>query len=525
MKDLSDLQNLLSKGYFPRELPPPFNTESFALHALAAGSTWKQGAWTGSVPHNLARPGGLRRPLRIPNPISYFTLAGILATNWGALKQHTWKERLSASRPHVMKNSPRSVVPRYRFGELPRLRALRRRDARYLLKTDINQFYPTLYTHTVPWALHSKTQCKALLMKPGKGSHLLGNKIDKALQCLNEGQTHGIPIGPDASLVVAEVLLAAVDAELLKRCGKAIRGFRYVDDYELSFGTLSDGESVLTELQSILAEYELALNPRKTRFEELPLPLEDTWGSELGRFTVRDASSPIGQRNDIIGLFSRAFEIASEHPEEPVLKYSVARLQNMGVSISGWRTFQNCILGAANVDASAIPVALGTLHQASSAGGHSIAKAPLADTFESIIDRHARRGEGSEVSWALWGAIAWNIPLTKEAAQLVSKMEDDVVALLALDAEVLGLFPAGSLDKQAWQSLVNQPEALVGRHWLLAYEASQKKWLTSSATVKNPAFAAMSSAGVSFYDRSKNVPQFPPAAKGNPGGSLTNYYA
>lgn len=198
------------------------------MYALSAGSSWKQGLWTGSVAHNLARPGGLRRPLRIPNPISYFAVAEILASNWSVLKQHTWKERLSASRPHLMKNSPRAVVPRYRFGELPRLRALRRRDARYLLKTDINQFYPTLYTHTVPWALHSKTLCKAQLLKPGKGSHLLGNKIDKALQCLNEGQTHGIPIGPDASLVVAEVLLAAVDAELLNRCGNAICGFRYV---------------------------------------------------------------------------------------------------------------------------------------------------------------------------------------------------------------------------------------------------------------------------------------------------------
>ena len=29
-------------------------------------------------------------------------------------------------------------------------------DRLYELKTDISWFYPTLYTHTIPWALHGK---------------------------------------------------------------------------------------------------------------------------------------------------------------------------------------------------------------------------------------------------------------------------------------------------------------------------------------------------------------------------------
>jgi hypothetical protein len=236
-------------------------------------------------------------------------------------------------------------------------------------------------------------------------------------------------------------------------------------------------------------------------------------------------SSATGQRNDFIALFSRAFEIASERPEEPVLKYTVARLQNITVASSGWRTFQNCVLGAANSDASSLPVALGTLHQASVTGGHIIAKAPLAETFENVIDRHARRGEGSEVAWALWGALAWKISLSTHAARAVSRMEDDIVALLALDAEARGLFPAGALDKQLWQSLMNQSDALDKQHWLLTYEANQHQWLGSATIQAHPVFAAMAAADVRFYDPSRNIPQFPPAARGNPGGSLTNYYA
>ncbi len=522
---MSILQTLLEKGYFPRELPPPFNTDTFSTFAFLHGAGWNTKTWTGCVAHNLGRPGGLRRPLRIPNPISHFSLSNILGQNWPLIYQHTWQERLSASRPHVMKKSPRAVVPRYKFGELPRMRALRRRGTRYILKADISLFYPTLYTHSIPWALHTKATCKTALSTPTKGSHLIGNKIDKALQCSNEGQTHGIPIGPDTSLIAAEILLAAADAELIHRCPGIIRGFRYVDDYELSFSSLRESESVLVELQNVLSGYELSLNPRKTKIQELPQSLEDTWGSELGRFSVRDANHPIGQRNDITAFFSRAFELAAALPEEPVLRYAIARLQSTNVASSGWRTFQNCILGAASADASALAVALGTLYQASAAGGHTVAKAPLAELFESIVDHHARRGEGSEVAWALWGALAWAVPLSQKAAQSVSEMEDDIVALLALDMDSRALFSAGSLDKQSWNTIVNQPNALHDQHWLLAYEANQQNWLISPAVAAHAVFGAMHTAGVSFYDPAKNTPQFPAGARGNPGGALTNYYA
>lgn len=522
---MSSLQTFLEKGFFPRELPPPFNTDAYAAYALAYGTTWNKTKWTGCVSHNLARPGGLRRPLRIPHPIGFYGIAELLSNEWASIKQHTWKQRLSASRPHVMKNSSRAVVPRYRFGELPRMRALRRRGTRYLLKTDINLFYPTLYTHTIPWALHTKAVCKAALSQPGKGANLLGNKLDKLLQCLNDGQTHGIPIGPDTSLIAAEILLAAADAELLQRCPGIIRGFRYVDDYELSFSNLRDGEAVLAELQNVLSAYELSLNPRKTTLEEMPKALEETWGSELGRFQIREANHPVGQRNDIVSFFSRAFEIAHTTRQDPVLRYAIARLQSINVASCGWRAFHNCLLGAANADASAIPVALGTLFQAALAGGHPIAKAPLAELFESIVEHHARRGEGSEVAWALWGALAWSVPLSQGAAKAVSGMEDDIVALLALDVESRGLFPPGALNKQEWDAIVNQPDALHGQHWLLTYEAVSRNWLASSSVGAHNVLGPMSGAGVRFYDPARNVPQFPPGARGNPGGALTNYYA
>src|ERR1700682_4465640 len=109
---MATLSSLLSGGYFPRELPPPFTTASYARYAKKHGSSWDASGWTRCVAHNLARPGGLRRPLKIPNPVSYFALAEIISGNWALINQHTWAHRLSASRPFLLKSSGRAVVPR-----------------------------------------------------------------------------------------------------------------------------------------------------------------------------------------------------------------------------------------------------------------------------------------------------------------------------------------------------------------------------------------------------------------------------
>jgi hypothetical protein len=191
-----------------------------------------------------------------------------------------------------------------------------------------------------------------------------------------------------------------------------------------------------------------------------------------------------------------------------VIRYAVARVQNENIAPPGWRAFQNCILGAVGADASSLPRALGTLHQVGKAGGHTVAKLPLGDSLEAAIMRHAPRGEGSEVAWALWGALTWSISLGAESARLVSNMNDNIVALLGLDADAKGLFPAGALNKQSWQNLLSEPDVLRGEHWLLGFEANRQGWLACPAVATDAVFSQIENGKVSFYDTARNVPQF-----------------
>lgn len=164
--------------------------------------------------------------------------------------------------------------------------------ARFVLYTDTSRFYPTIYTHSIPWALHGKNTAKAQM----HDSALLGNILDQRVQATTGGQTLGIPIGPNSSLVVSELVACAMDKQLTDRVPD-MYGLRHVDDYHLYFQRKGDAERALDALHSVVHDFELELNPNKTSIAELPEPIEPTWVSELKLYRFRP--SVRSQRNDL----------------------------------------------------------------------------------------------------------------------------------------------------------------------------------------------------------------------------------
>ena len=206
-------RDLISKGYFPREAPPPFTTTQLASFLKAPSFLLQLSSFRKSarmMHHNLVRVGRLRRELGIPNPVAHIQLAKHISDNWPVLQEHLRKSKISASSPTRLRRTPRALLPKHPYVGLPALRAGNRSACRYLMCTDIAEFYGSIYTHSVPWSLHTKSVAKA-----DRSSRLLGNVLDADLRRAQDQQTVGIPIGPDTSLVIAELLLAAVD-ELLR---------------------------------------------------------------------------------------------------------------------------------------------------------------------------------------------------------------------------------------------------------------------------------------------------------------------
>jgi hypothetical protein len=94
--------------------------------------------------------------------------------------------------------------------------------------------------------------------------------------------------------------------------------------------------------------YELELNPQKTSIKELPISIEDEAIEELRTFPIRSSSQ--GQRFDLLHYFNRAFALARQKPERPILRYAVGRLRRLKVTKVCCQLLQELTLQAASVE-------------------------------------------------------------------------------------------------------------------------------------------------------------------------------
>lgn len=497
---MSLLKDLLAKGYFPNELPPPFTTMNFA-ELLAANQAqlpqqFANPDHSGKIsPHNRPRVGSLRRTLGLPNPIHQYRLSAEIAAHWKVLESHFKKSKISLSRPVRKIGTDRGLPSRYPMSVLPIRRAAGRAIARYVVTTDITRFYHSIYTHSIPWALHTKAVAK----KRKNDDRLLGNRLDKYIRAGQDFQTVGVPIGPDTSLIIAETVLCSIDSGLAPALVR--NGFRYIDDYELGFYTLSQAEDALCVLEEKLGQYELALNPKKTKIVELPDLLDEAWVSELRALIVSDGAKPKAQEASLLRYFDRSFELSKTNPDAHVLNYAIQRISSVLIAKRNWKLYENLMLQCILAEPGTLRFAFAQLTRYGQMG-YTVDRGKIARVANALIEIHSRQGHGSEVAWAVWAAIYFDVHITKTNAKRLGKMDDSVVALLALDARAKRVIDR-AVDFPLWESSMTT-DGLYDKHWLLAYEANVKGWLPSVGrgdhVRRDAGFNYLKRNGVHFYD-------------------------
>ncbi|MEP7353214.1 MAG: RNA-directed DNA polymerase [Acidobacteriota bacterium] len=493
----------IRKGYFPKELPPSFKTTSLAqaLDPTVAGFPFPNASqklpWKWMLNHSLARASQVRRSLGVPNPITHWALAKEIADHWGILRSQARRSSLSRSLPTLRSTQGRAAVPAIPLADVMFVRVNTRARGRYLLRTDIAEFYRSVYTHSIPWALHSKAIAKAHV----HDKTLLGNRIDAAVQASQYGQTNGIPIGPDTSLILAEVILGAVDETLQERIGP-MNGYRHHDDYELVFRTPRGAEEAKAVLQSVLLEYGLHLNALKTELVELPTRTVSDWWLYVRQFSFETKGD---ERPKIIEFFDETFRRKALARDEYIVAYAIGRVEKEVWSARAWSVVQPLLHQALAAEPSAAHKFVRALVRAQ-VENWPIDKELLAATIDSMLTHHAPFGNASEVAWMLWASMMFKLPLSSEASAAVSRMNDSFVAILALDAWKRGL--ADNLDPKLWASLMTSDE-LDGEAWLLSYEARVRGWLpsvgVSDHVSAHPMFSYLANRNVRFYTRMRSA--------------------
>ena len=415
------------------------------------------------------------------------------------------------------------MAPEFDRGELAGERAICSTGARFVLHADISRFYPTVYTHSIPWALHGKTDAK----KKQKDMSLLGNIIDRGVRRTMAGQTLGIPIGPDSSLVIAEVVGCAMDRAMTEQMPK-LRGIRHVDDYHLYFERTGEAERALETLHSIVHDFELELNPNKISIVELPEPIDPVWVSELKLYHFRP--NVRSQQNDLISYFSRAFEYAHSFPDSAVLKYALRRIRGVKVHKENWPLYEAFILKCITADPTVIETAI-AIFLAYDVVDYPVDRKSIGHVAQEMLTFHSEFKHGYELTWIMFLCKALNIQIESEVAKRLCAVDDPCAAIMTLDLRESGLIPSG-LDTSMWESFV-QSEGLYSEYWPLAYESHLRNWLNApgiASLVSADGFWSLLKANaVTFYDQSftttpvevkpaDEATQPPPAAGGDGGG-------
>lgn len=504
-------KELIQKGYFAKELPPQFVTYPLANNLDVVKKQWysklsalskdrrKFFGETKSTVFNLPKVSLSRRTLSLPNPIHQIKLSEFVIKNWKEITDTFKLSKSSYTIPVEDSKGTRAFITEFNFGEFKRERFIKSFDNYYELKSDISKFYGSIYTHSIPWLLHTKAVAK----EKRDDYSLIGNDLDRILRTGNSGQTVGIPIGPDTSLIIAELINCKID-EILQNKFKAsnIKFFRFIDDIYIYCDSFAEAEKAFKFYQKTLSEYQLDINEEKTEITKTPFVFDTKWSIELGSFKFRN--NPQSQITDLERFTSLSFDWSTKYPKDSILLFTIQVLKGIALYDNNWDFYESVLLKVLLTE----PRTFETVAQILCSNSKRVNKDKLRRILIKLIENHANKGHNYEVSWALTLCKEFNIKLKDSIAELIFKSNDIASILVGLDLKSLGLINA-NIDTTFLESDLIE-ENLINEYWLFTYESTYKGWLTSPKDIlnTNEFFTILKDNGIYFYDESAKIPTF-----------------
>lgn len=540
-----ELFELLQRGYFPKELPPAFNTYKFALRApivlsglndiikypenylpkkpdeskkeyrLRKDELKKRYANMASSPacYSIEKNDVSRRVLHILNPLNYLKLADLIIQNKSDIFSNIPSSTYSNSKASYASDiSKRCIVPEsipFSIFQQNKLKASM--SKRYEVRLDVANFYPTIYTHSISWAFLGKDKAKQIwgMDKSKRKSHFLdsdiklydlGDDIDRLLRNCNECQTHGIPVGPDVSFLIGELIMSRIDASMMN---KYPTGFRYYDDYTFYVDREEDANEIYQTLQAELRHYGLEINEAKFIIRKSPYAINEEYKRDIN--TVRMSDSKTGMREELLRLFDLMWKCAELKPEKThtIFKYGLQFLinQHIGLKEDNKGIYEALLYKTAVIKPSLLPQVCKILDISPTKPTVDL----LKEMVYAILLNHVPYAQDNEVAWALWICKKYGIMIEKDMTLRIIDMRSTICSIILFDVlhskqpEILADVEVKSrIDKirKSWNE-----SSLYGEDWLLMYESSEQGWIPKDdIIIADPFFKILHDNQIKFYD-------------------------
>jgi len=294
--DSEILEGLLAYGLFPNKTPPFLSSKTFYDFVMDNSPVFASTSYD-YVSYENMRNINVPRMLAIPHPFGYANLCQFIAKDWSNtqkyFKDKTDKQTHKISRVHLRKMTNRKSLFEMNYKNFdddgfPENDLLIRSN--FIAKADISNCYPSIYSHSISWALIGKNPAK---LKSGKKfAKEWFNKYDELTRKIKNNETNGILVGPHTSNLISEIVLVSIDLELEK---KGYRFTRYIDDYTCYLQTYNHAEQFFIDLSSELKKFELSLNHKKSEILTLPFALSETWVRKLNAFHFPEIKTKDGK--------------------------------------------------------------------------------------------------------------------------------------------------------------------------------------------------------------------------------------
>lgn len=154
-----------------------------------------------------------------------------------------------------------------------------------LMKMDIQNFFPSIYTHSYSWLIANKVYDRKGLANENS----IYNIIDAFLQNINGSKTNGIVVGPEISRLLAEFLLTHLDEKIINALLNEnlindvdYKIFRFVDDYFIFSNSVINEEKIYNCISKIFNDFHLKENHDKKQISSTSKP-EKNWFYNIGQ--------------------------------------------------------------------------------------------------------------------------------------------------------------------------------------------------------------------------------------------------
>lgn len=272
---------LLNEWYFPEQniLPPSFKVENFQLNNKEYFEDIKNPGKERLLDIKYPKSSLTSRIFNIQHPYHYHDIVYWIMEDRDKILKHLFNKKLkiySYSFPiPVNRKSPTTFWSPLRSWRLIyEWITMAEKDLvseaykyNFIIRTDIANFYNSIYTHSIGRALHWEDKS----FKDRRECKLTWSKIDKLVQYANRWRTNGLPIWSALSDLIAEIILSRIDLNISIELKKIkFVATRFKDDYRFLCNSKEDADTILKVLWDELSKFNLLINENKTTILNLP---------------------------------------------------------------------------------------------------------------------------------------------------------------------------------------------------------------------------------------------------------------